>query len=59
MENNVMKWRKNKLDKNTTLKTKTERYGQQDDDHCDNCQGVKCQDVKCLAMILEDQQPEH
>ena len=27
MENNVMKWRKNKLDKNTTLKTKTERDG--------------------------------
>ena len=20
---------------------------------------IKCQDVKCLAMILEDQQPEH
>ena len=25
----------------------------------DSYLSIKCQDVKCLAMILEDQQPEH
>ena len=48
------------MKKNTTLKTKTERDGQRDDDHCDNCQGVKCPDdwLPAIQGFLEDKNTE-
>ena len=46
------------MKKNTTLKTKTERDGKRDDDHCDNYQGVKCRGdwLPAIQGLLEDNQ---
>ena len=48
------------MKKNTTLNKNRETDNEMTTNRlANNYLGVKCQDVKCLAMILEDQQPEH
>ena len=48
------------MKKNTTLNKNRETDNEMTTNRLVNHYlGVKSQDVKCLAMILEDQQPEH
>ena len=48
------------MKKNTTLNKNRETDKEITTNRlADRYLSIKCQDVKCLAMILEDQQPEH
>ena len=48
------------MKKNTTLNKNRETDNKITTNRlADSYLSIKCQDVKCLAMILEDQQPEH